>query len=280
MSYQTQPTPAMEGIYQGEELLFATASEPTPFADRFLIDLLPSVLDNRNTSGRIAELGAGTGRDAVHFARKGLRVVAFDSCKTARDKIRAVVQTENLEDRLEVKGDYKNTQGISPGSLLGVYGVSSLHYLDPITAYELLVHYKSLLEPKGKIGLALKTRNASWYRELLDEKGAPDATYSFNDIAQVYRHFVTHKHFHFVNNGLSSEGEMIHAFDHQHEDGSSIRRVYYTPEQLRVLASLSGFTVEKLEIVSVPNYDRLGKTEEFCYLVLENRTLFTPNKRR
>jgi SAM-dependent methyltransferase len=46
----------------------------------------------------VLELGAGTGRDALHFARQGLSVHATDFCEAALDRLRRDARAAGLDD--------------------------------------------------------------------------------------------------------------------------------------------------------------------------------------
>ncbi|MET8540050.1 class I SAM-dependent methyltransferase [Kitasatospora sp. NPDC004799] len=50
----------------------------------------------------VLELGAGHGRDALHFARTGFRVLAADFSPTGLDQLRAAAAEQGLADRLSV----------------------------------------------------------------------------------------------------------------------------------------------------------------------------------
>ncbi|MFG2912585.1 class I SAM-dependent methyltransferase [Kitasatospora sp. NPDC048298] len=50
----------------------------------------------------VLELGAGHGRDALHFARAGFRVVAADFSPTGLEQLRSTAAEQGLADRLSV----------------------------------------------------------------------------------------------------------------------------------------------------------------------------------
>ncbi|WP_274911540.1 class I SAM-dependent methyltransferase [Streptomyces sp. WZ-12] len=51
-------------------------------------------------AARVLELGAGHGRDALHFAREGFAVHATDFSRTALDQLSATARAQGLGDRI------------------------------------------------------------------------------------------------------------------------------------------------------------------------------------
>ena len=61
-------------------------------------------LDARFASGdRILEMACGTGEDAVHLARRGVRVVATDASESMIEKARAKITAAGLAERIETR---------------------------------------------------------------------------------------------------------------------------------------------------------------------------------
>jgi len=55
----------------------------------------------REGIGRVLELGAGQGRDALYFAGRGLQVVCIDYSQAAMAALRSRALAEGLEDKIE-----------------------------------------------------------------------------------------------------------------------------------------------------------------------------------
>lgn len=82
--------------------------------------------------GTLLDVGAGTGKLALAFARRGWRVTAFDHSEAMLDRLRAKAEAEGLEVACR-SGDVRNLDGILDGARFDV-AVSSrvlMHVPDP-----------------------------------------------------------------------------------------------------------------------------------------------------
>ncbi|KAA5834945.1 methyltransferase domain-containing protein [Saccharopolyspora hirsuta] len=54
----------------------------------------------RHAAGTVLDLGAGHGRDSLHFTRRGFAVHAVDSSRDGLARLRAQADREGLSDRI------------------------------------------------------------------------------------------------------------------------------------------------------------------------------------
>ncbi len=249
---------AIGSLYRKGSVAFTRDRHPNPFAVDFFHELKPVIGSNGHTQGTIAELGSGAGRDAAYFAVHGLQVIAFELSQDARSLIEDRFRADDLEHRLTLRGNFQDTSGIEEQSLVGVYAVSSLHYYHPLKLYELLWHYKRLLSDNGKAGIALKTRNSSWYEDGIAARQRPDLLFDFNTAARQICAFTGH--------GLDDEERVVHGFRHEYPEGV-VTRWYYSAEQIATLGRLAGLHPIKINVFPIHNYARQDRDEEFAYVV-------------
>jgi len=250
----------MNHAYTDGTFEFSRQEQPNQFAHSFLDTLHQNGIGNSQEDAPIvAVLGSGNGRDDYLFAQHGFEVIAFELNQTARDNILSRFSQGGLENRLTVMENFFNNDDLKPRSLDAVYAVSSVHYFNPLQLHELLSIYCGLLRDTGLAALALKTRNASWYREFREHGLNPQERFDVSDL--IKPSFIEDCKVYGYHHELSQEPK-----------GSAsiyLTRWYYTIPQLEAIAKASGFKVEASKPWQVENYDRHGKTEEFAYLVLK-----------
>lgn len=246
----------IDGIYKRGNVAFTRERGPSPFAIDFLDQLQPLIRRNGSTSGVVEELGTGNGRDLVYFAAAGLTTIGYELSESARALTQQRFREEDLEERLVLRGNFADTAGIKPGSLVGVYGVSSLHYYHPLEALALLSQHRQLLQKNGLIGIALKTTGAQRYDGVVEIRSLA-LTFDFNAAANQICAFIAH--------GLDGDTTVC-GFTYPYLEGS-ITRWFYTPEQLAALGRLAGLHPVKKDRVVIHSYGNRNQDEEFAYVV-------------
>lgn len=246
----------IDGIYQRGKVAFTHERDPSPFAVDFLELLRPLVGTNGSVSGTIEELGSGNGRDIAYFAAAGLRTIGYELSQKAKALTQKRFQEEGLEGRLVLRGDFADTTGIEQGSLVGVYGVSSLHYYHPLEALALLAQHRQLLQKNGLIGIALKTTGAPRYDGVMDVRSLT-LTFDFNNAANQVCAFTSH--------GLE-DNTVVSGFTYPYPEGR-ITRWFYTSDQLAALGRLAGLHPIKKEVVTIHSYGNHDQDEQFAYVV-------------
>lgn len=172
MSYeQLQRMYAGAGYYWGRN--------PNGFAQR-AVGFLPQdpTGDHRP---RAVDLGAGEGRDAVYFAKAGLRVLAVDVAPNGLEKAVGLAREEGVELQVE-RGDM-NTLELE-GQFDLVYSIGAIQYLLPGNRSSRFGHYKDLTVPGGIHALFA-------FVDHPDVPPAPDFTedeylYAFGELPRYY----------------------------------------------------------------------------------------------
>lgn len=121
----------------------------------------------------IAELGGGTGSDALHFLRQGHSVVILDISQYALAVARERANKENLADRLatQVTDFGMHQMPIKDGSVDIVYSRISLNYFDAEHTKNLFADIYRMLKPDGKAYLSLKSPDDTKEMEYLENVG-------------------------------------------------------------------------------------------------------------
>lgn len=131
-----------------------------------VLDLLPG------PGARIADIGAGTGRDAAWLAARGCRVVAVEPVRELREAGQELHRSgpiEWLDDRLPELAKLRALEPFDAVVLCAVW-----HHLDPQDRAIALPHLAAATAPRGKLILSLRHQPGPPDRESFP--AAPDAT--------------------------------------------------------------------------------------------------------
>jgi len=126
------------------------------------------VIRHLGDGGSILELNAGTGEDAIFFAREGYRVHATDIAEGMQDVLRTKVALQGLGDRISAEvcsfttlGDLKNK---GPYDLIfsNFAGLNCTRELEKV-----LLSFRSLLKPGGQVTLVILPAFSLWESMLM-----------------------------------------------------------------------------------------------------------------
>lgn len=108
---------------------------------------------------QIAELGGGTGADAVYFMLKGHTVVVFDISEIAiatTEKLAKVNKVDNLLKTRQIDFTFQNLP-LEHASVDIVYSRISLNYFTAMRTIEILKEINRVIKPGGKAFLTFKS---------------------------------------------------------------------------------------------------------------------------
>lgn len=110
-------------------------------------------------ASNVADLGGGTGGDAMYFLKNGHSVTVFDISPTALKYARDRAKRLGLDSNLNTKGVDLNDQTIpaSDNSFNEVYGRLSTHYFTARRTGEIFREIERILEPGGNAHITLKS---------------------------------------------------------------------------------------------------------------------------
>jgi SAM-dependent methyltransferase len=100
-------------------------------------------------TGKVLELGAGQGQDAIYFLEKGYDVTACDlsefALKLAEKKI-----PESLKNKIEFKAlDFSQTLPFEPNNFDVIFSHLALHYFNRVRTEKLFNEIYTILKPGG-----------------------------------------------------------------------------------------------------------------------------------
>ncbi len=107
------------------------------------------VSEHAHPGGMALDIGAASGRHAMHLARLGVTVVSVDPSAQMRDQLAIRRTQEGLDDRLYICGAQLPDLPFAPHSFDLLYCYSTLLLLPPDAQVESLRHMSSLLRPDG-----------------------------------------------------------------------------------------------------------------------------------
>lgn len=128
----------LQEIYAGEDYYWGT--EPNGFARRTLGFL------EEPEGLRAVDLGTGEGRDAVLFAKRGLRTLAGDISPNGLAKAERLARERSVE--IETRQGDINTAFFCETFDL-VYSIGVVHYIEPAQREERFEHFKECTAPGG-----------------------------------------------------------------------------------------------------------------------------------
>jgi len=105
----------------------------------------------KNKHNKLLDLGCGSGKDSIYFAKKGLDVTAVDFSKTGLDKI-----SKNIDNLKIVNQSLENLK-FKPNSFDIIYAHLSLHYFDDRTTSKIFIKLHSILKKNGLIFIKCKS---------------------------------------------------------------------------------------------------------------------------
>src|SRR5690349_4876523 len=111
-----------------------------------LVDFRNQFLRAVGGSGSVIDVGCGPGRDAIHFANRGLHVVGIDASPN-------MARHAHNEGVSAVIGDMR-TVPIAIRSVDGIWSAASLLHVPRADVGATLASWRSLLRPHGVLGLA------------------------------------------------------------------------------------------------------------------------------
>lgn len=112
--------------------------------------------------GRLLEINAGTGQDAVELVRRGFRIHATDFAPGMIAAIEEKIARHNLGDRLTVEQrSFTELDGMTTGPFDGVFsnsgGLNCIRDLGAVTR-----HLPGLLRPGGRVTAVIMPRICPW----------------------------------------------------------------------------------------------------------------------
>jgi SAM-dependent methyltransferase len=130
-------------------------AEPSSFAR--------ASLERLRAGDRLFELGCGNGRDALFFARNGLRVVACDQSEVAIEKLRTIGFAENgfAHPPEFFTSEFERLGPIQP--LDAIYSRFTLHAITEAEAEHVLLWSWRSLRPGGILLIEARSVNGSLY---------------------------------------------------------------------------------------------------------------------
>lgn len=123
--------------------------DPSPFA-RFCVDRIPA-------DGDLFELGCGNGRDALFFARRGVKVIACDQSTTAIERLTNIVAASDgwsVAPRFIVRR-FEELPDEGPHDV--IYSRFTIHTVDAPTASQTLRWAHRNLGPGGTLFIEART---------------------------------------------------------------------------------------------------------------------------
>jgi len=251
----------MNPLYErGYGYQFVKQNAPTYFATDLMVRY-------RRQDGNVQvplaiDLGCGNGRDIALLASCGFDVMPVDASPEARQK--AVSRLIGLGLAYRLKGPLEKIENVAnlPDDFIDLaLGVSSHHYQGPDWLFEILKVYSKKVKPEGKLGLALKTTNASWPIRFLEQGRQPDVTYDLSNITS----------------SLDAEDRIVPGFI---VPDDQLLRVFYSERQLKAIFEASGFRVVHSATVPVLNYDVAEELEWFAWIIgMPNRDELVSHKK-
>ncbi|MDR1373062.1 MAG: class I SAM-dependent methyltransferase [Dysgonamonadaceae bacterium] len=119
----------------------------------------------------VTELGCGNGRDAVWFAKNGLKVTAFDQCQDEMDYLSAQFKdTENIS--FEAK-DFSSLPDMEKTDL--VYSRFTLHSVSQRKEHKTLLWASNNLKNGGHLCIEVRGTKNELYRQGQPVENEPDA---------------------------------------------------------------------------------------------------------
>lgn len=127
----------------------------------------------------VLDIGAGEGRHALHLARQGIKVEAWDKSAQEINTLRSIAAKEGLEVHAEIC-DMRDFR-IGFNNRDAIINSFSLHYLRPEDATERLFHIRTSLKPNGYHAMLQFTENGD-----LARMGRPRF---FPKVEEVLKHY-------------------------------------------------------------------------------------------
>jgi SAM-dependent methyltransferase len=110
------------------------------FAKKAALQLRPA--------SRVLDLGCGTGKDSLYFARKGHDVTAMDFSESAMRALQDIARERKLDIRC-INGDSTAPLPFADRTFDAVYAHLSLHYFDDATTAAVFKEVHRVLKPGG-----------------------------------------------------------------------------------------------------------------------------------
>ncbi len=233
---------------RGSGYQFVTQNVPTYFATDLVIKHKKPEGYSQNPLLAV-DLGCGNGRDIALLASCGFNVMPVDASHEARKK--AISRLVGLGLAYRLRGPLERIENVSnlpDDSIDLALGVSSHHYQGPDWLQKMLKIYSRKIKPEGNLGLALKTKNASWPSRFVEQGRQPDVTYDLSKI--------------------------ISSWDDEERDVSGfivpddqLLRLFYSERQLKAIFEASGFRVVHSATVPLLDYDVAGDLQWFAWVI-------------
>lgn len=137
----------------------------------------------------LADLGSGTGADAIYFLQHGHKVIAIDISSFALEQ--AAQKATDLGLDLDTREAVIGTDPIplDDDSVDGVYSRLALHYFDRQTTIEVMKQIYSKLKVGGTAFLTLKSPEDKQEMEFLKQSAKEIEAGVFNDEGQIKSRF-------------------------------------------------------------------------------------------
>lgn len=194
-------------------------AEDHPNLTRMRSTVYAHLVRHLEPGGRILELNAGTGSDAVYLARQGFYVHATDIAPGMLQRIRDKVEQQELADRITIQEcSFLELEKINNGPFDAVFsdlgGLNCIPDLRPV-----IDKLPALLKPGGLVSWVLMPRICLW------------------ELGWIFK-----GDFRFAFRRLSTRGTRAHL------EGKYFTIYYFTPEQVR---SVFGPQFELLEVEGI-----------------------------
>ena len=127
-----------------------------------LVQFLPLI-----PKGKILDIGAGEGRNALFLAKHGFKVLCLDVSKVASEKCKKLAEKLGVSIDYEI-GDIRNFSS-APCKFSCIICSAALPFMKKSEAKEVIEKMKEWLNPKGIILVSVFTTEDPLYRTYLDE---------------------------------------------------------------------------------------------------------------
>jgi ubiquinone/menaquinone biosynthesis C-methylase UbiE len=111
----------------------------------------------------ILDIGCGTGRDSVLFAKEGFKVTSLDFSGNAINFLKEGIKKDNLSNIKAVCADIDYLNKLKSSSFDVVYAHLTLHYFTKEKTKEIFENIWRILKKKGLLIFSVKTINDDFY---------------------------------------------------------------------------------------------------------------------